>query len=503
MTADYLRPGYHVAARRNWINDPNGLVFVDGTYHVYFQHNPLGNDWDNMSWGHMSSPDLVHWTEHPIALHFDEYEVIFSGSIVVDRDNTSGLGDGSAPLVAVYTSVAPSGRQAQSLASSTDGGFTWIRFSGNPVLDRGSEYFRDPKVSRYTNGGGAPYWLMTVVEAAERTVLFYRSDDLKCWTLLSSFNAPNRTWNRDIQFWECPDLVHVHSRDASASAWVLIISVNPGAPNGGSGTMYFVGEFDGIGFTASHTEPRWLDRGSDYYAATSFAGLPRGRTMTVAWMNNWHYAKSVPTDPWRGALTLPRELTVERQAGSTHGPESVDLRQHLPHELDELVIDTVDVTATPFELSDRRRFTSPGRYRLRVVIDVMSASRIDGEFFLRGSAPSCASIRLSYDVSEHVLILERRDIGPNRFHEMFPTVDTAVVPLDGGRLDLAIWIDSSSIEVHTADGATWMSQLVVPDREATAWTLAATGGSASVSRLELSALRAPFLSGGSIARTAQ
>jgi levanase len=252
------RPAIHWTSAENWLNDPNGLVLHDGTYHLYFQHNPYGDRWGNMSWGHTTSTDLAHWTEQPLAIEqtFDDrgvaIEDIFSGSVVVDHENTSGFGTAdNPPLVAAYTSAYTNdhptlaGIQAQSLAWSTDGGYTWTKYAGNPVLDRGSANFRDPKVLRYDDGEGDAYWVMVVVEAVDRQVLIYRSDDLKNWTYLSTFGPAHATGG----IWEVPDLFELPvDGDPGNTRWVMAVSLNPGAVAGGSGTQYFIGDFDGTEF---------------------------------------------------------------------------------------------------------------------------------------------------------------------------------------------------------------------------------------------------------------
>jgi sucrose-6-phosphate hydrolase SacC (GH32 family) len=296
VNTENLRPRYHLSPRRHWMNDPNGLVHHDGRWHAFFQHNPEGNDWGNMSWGHASSPDLVHWTEHPVALRHRDGEVVFSGSVVVDGDS----------LAALHTSVYADGRQAQSLARSTDGGLTWTAYAGNPVLDRGSREFRDPKVFRH-----AGRWVMVAVEATERQVLLHESDDLVTWRLLSTFEDP-----RDEGPWECPDLVELPVEgQPGRSAWVLVVSVQTGSAAGGSGTRYLVGDFDGTTFTPHDRRTRWLDHGRDNYAGVTFDQAPDGRRVLLAWMSSWDYAGAVPTSPWRGGMTLPRELTLQEHDG--------------------------------------------------------------------------------------------------------------------------------------------------------------------------------------------
>ena len=254
-TTDSYRPALHFTAKDTWLNDPNGLIFHDGVYHLYYQNNPLGNVWGNMSWGHATSTDLLTWTEHPVAIACDENEDIFSGSIVHDRHNTSGFGTGStAPLVAIYTSAFKPGSlhegvQAQSLAYSLDGGYSWTKHGGNPVLSRGSAEFRDPKVMWY-DGGADSYWVMVAVEATDFQVVLYKSRDLKSWELLSTFGPANATGG----VWECPDLFPLPvDGDPENVKWVLTVNLNPGGPNHGSAGHDFIGDFDGTTFTSAST----------------------------------------------------------------------------------------------------------------------------------------------------------------------------------------------------------------------------------------------------------
>lgn len=277
---EQYRPLVHFSPEKNWMNDPNGLVFVDGTYHLYFQHNPSGTRWGNMSWGHATSTDLLHWEEQPLAIPqtFDAdgrpIEDIFSGSVVVDESNSSGFGTAeNPPLVAIYTSAYASahpthaGKQAQSLAYSTDGGYTWTKYDGNPVLDRNSANFRDPKVFWYDGPAGA-YWVMVAVEALDHKVVLYKSTDLKSWQHLSDFGPANSTSG----IWECPDLFELPvDGDPGNTKWVMVVNLNPGAVAGGSGGQYFVGEFDGTTFTSESTEgPQALPDGD------VFAGFDGG-----------------------------------------------------------------------------------------------------------------------------------------------------------------------------------------------------------------------------------
>jgi len=295
----------HFSPRQNWTNDPNGLVFYEGEYHLFFQHNPLGIRWGHMTWGHAVSPDLMHWKELSPAITEDTV-MAFSGSVVVDERNTSGFGrDGKVPLVAVYTGHRE-GNQSQFLAYSLDKGRTWAKYTGNPVLDRNQKDFRDPNVFWHEPSG---QWIMSVVLPQEQRALFYGSPNLKNWTELGDFAVPNKA----LGIWECPAMMPVPIEGDSTGnriKWVMLMSVSDGAPAGGSGMQYFVGDFDGKRFVLQDTVTRFLDYGKDYYAAIQINNLDR--PVTIGWMNNWQYANDIPTSPFRGAMTMPRELSLRK-----------------------------------------------------------------------------------------------------------------------------------------------------------------------------------------------
>ena len=305
------RPHFHFAPARNWMNDPNGLIYYKKKYHLFFQYNPKGDQWGNMSWGHATSTDLDTWQELPVAISYTPSHGIFSGSAVVDYFNTTGFGTLENPaMVAIYTAHKhDDSHQAQALAYSLDEGLTWVKYEGNPVLDLQLNHFRDPKVmwDRTTEA-----WLMTVVLPKERKVSFYSSKDLKNWAHLSDFGPVGAT-DGD---WECPDLFPLFvDGDESRTKWVLLISINPGGLTGGSGTQYFIGDWNGKEFIADDVKTNWLDYGRDNYAGVTFNDVPNQRRVFIGWMNNWEYAHVFPTSPSSGSMTLPRELILVSKDG--------------------------------------------------------------------------------------------------------------------------------------------------------------------------------------------
>lgn len=447
---DQWRPSTHFSARDTWLNDPNGLVHHDGTYHLFFQNNPHGNVWGNISWGHATSTDLVTWTEHAVAIESTEDEMVFSGSAVVDHRNTAGFArPGETALVAVYTSATTqrdgSMRQAQALAFSVDDGATWARYSGNPVLDIGSSEFRDPKVFWY--GGEAGHWVMVVVEATDHRVAVYTSADLKTWLKASSFGPAHATGG----VWECPDLFPLRVDATGDTRWVLIVSLNPGSIAGGSGTQYFVGDFDGRRFTAERLSASedladydWLDYGRDYYAAVSFSNAPDGRRLMVGWASNWEYAADTPTYPWRSSMSLVRELGLVRSGRDGH---RLKQRPVLPPDA-------------------RRHRTGDGPAALPgVLVFTASAPRTgpgSSTFVLDGGADTGEELRITVDAAAGQVLCDRTRAGDTSFHPRYASVDRAPLPDVDGDVQLEIVVDASVVEVYVDGGLVTFTELVFP-----------------------------------------
>ncbi len=527
------RPVLHYTAADTWLNDPNGLVYDDGTYHLFYQNNPFGNVWGNMSWGHATSTDLLAWTEHPVAIPCDDLEDVFSGSIVVDHLNTSGLGSvHSPPWVAVYTSAfkdaSPhSGTQAQSLAYSADLGMTWTKSGANPVLTRDSANFRDPKVFWYSGPGVAGpnggYWVMVAVEARAHQVLFYRSPNLHEWELLSEFGPANAIGGE----WECPDLFQLPlDGDPAKTRWVLTVNINPGAVAGGSGGQYFIGEFDGARFTpevspavnapeaqsGTAAEPpafearqsaellktfQWLDWGRDYYAAVSFANAPDNRRIMIGWMNNWDYANQIPTWPWRSPLSLAREVSLATVGGR-------------PALIQNPVLPATTLPAPFFELSEPAGITNSaldipaGRSGAALIIraefESVTAQRF-GFVLGAGTAGHDGGTEIYYEPSTGELVVDRTRSGNTDFHPLFASADRCPVVLQDGLLKLEIVVDLCSVEVFAQGGQACITDLVFPARsgspaaagqQATLGRLSvfAQGGTATVRKLDVTAVTA-------------
>ena len=487
------RPQIHYTAADTWINDPNGLVYSDGLYHLYFQNNPQGTTHANMSWGHAVSPDLIHWSDRPVAILCDDEEQIFSGSIVVDEGNTSGFGEpGTSPLVAIYTSAYAEdsryrGLQAQSLAFSRDGGETWTKHPGNPVLDRGSRDFRDPKVFRYTGPAGS-YWVMVAVEAAERKAVLYRSDDLRSWTHLSDFEARHKVG----LIWECPDLFPLAvDGDPDTVKWVLLISLHREDGEGGSAVAYFLGDFDGVAFSAAAGGPtdddggapgwRWLDFGRDYYATVSFNDVPDGRRILVGWMNNWDYARSLPASPWRGSMALPREARLRA------GDDGLVLEQRVVPGLEAVgPARSLGLRDVPTGVHALPLTVGASPCLIEATFDAGSASEFG--LVLRQSGEE--GTRLGYAVGRSELVLDRRASGGAQLPPEFPSAERAPMALAGGRLHLAVYLDAGSVEVFAQGGLVTFAEQIFPDPTSTGVSVFAVGGSAHLISLTVTSLKA-------------
>jgi fructan beta-fructosidase len=482
------RPRYHFTPAMNWMNDPNGLVFFDDEYHLFYQHNPFGITWGHMSWGHAVSPDLVHWEHLPVAIPEEDGVMAFSGSAVVDWRNTSGFGGGGrSPLVAVYTGHRE-GHQSQYLAYSRDRGRTWTTYEGNPVLDRGMADFRDPKVFWYEP---ERRWIMVVALPQEYRISFYASPDLKQWTHLSDFGPAGATGG----IWECPDLFELPvDGDSADTRWVLIVNLNPGAVAGGSGTQYFVGRFDGTTFVpdppptgaagGGESAVLWADYGQDFYAAVSWSDIPPedGRRVWIGWMNNWLYGQDIPTTPWRSAQSLPRALALR----ST--PAGIRLVQEPVEELRGLR--GRRRTVPPQAIREGSLSLAPHGVRgaaLELIAELDAGTAAEVGLRVR-TAPGEETL-IGVDVASHTLFVDRTRSGDTGFHPDFGGRQTAPLPLAEGRVRLHVFLDASSVEVFAAGGLTVITDQVFPSPTSDGVELYARGGTARLLSLEAWPLR--------------
>jgi fructan beta-fructosidase len=469
-----FRPVFHFTPPENWINDPNGLVQLGGEYHLFYQYNPYGIQWGHMSWGHAISRDLMQWEHQPVALYEEDPEMIFSGSAVADLKNTSGLCTGEEGcLVAIYTSHIPDQVQYQSLAFSNDRGRTWEKFNGNPVLDIGLKDFRDPKVFWYEP---EEKWVMVVSVPLEFKVQFYQSKNLKDWTLTGEFGNQG-----DIsKIWECPDLVRLQVEATDEYKWMLIIS--SGSKYGDfTGMQYFIGEFDGETFHPDETSeiPNWIDYGKDFYAAVTYNNLPAGmKPVLVGWVNNWRYANSIPTDPWRGMMSVPRELSLRKINDHFELIQKpvVSFYEFL-EKFEKTSIQMHDIVPNDRLLQD----ISAGSFLLRIEFQNQDAH----EFGVDVLKDQQYKTRIGYNVADQVLFIDRRESGKVDFHEAFASIESAPVSLRDQRLTMEILIDQSVIEVFAGDGSRVITDQVFPISFQEEMQLYATNGSAQVNNLEV------------------
>lgn len=483
------RPQYHYTPKMNWMNDPNGLVYYEGEYHLFHQYNPFGNRWGYMSWNHAVSDDMVHWEHHPVAIPYgkEEEEGIFSGSAVIDHDNTSGFGDGNrAPLVAIYTSHYTredgSTWQAQSLAYSTDGGETFQKYDGNPVLEYDDPDFRDPNV-KWNNEMGK--WVMVVALPQQHKVQFYASDNLIDWEYLSDFGPAGATGG----IWECPDMFPISvDGDPENIKWVLHVDMNPGAIAGGSGSQFFVGDWDGETFTADESisdgDVIWADYGTDYYAAISWNNLPEedGRRIMLGWMSNWMYANNIPTDPWRSAMAVPRTIHLEMIE------ENLKMVQRPVEELQSLrenhvFAEDISITDEIHSLNDLN--ISGKAYEFVVELDPGDANVVG--FKLREGENE--ETLVGYDAVDGTVFVDRTNSGEDDFHEDFAQRNDAPARLIEGKIKLHVFVDWSSIEVFVNDGEAVITNRIFPNPESQGIQVYSEDGNASINKLEFWSLR--------------
>lgn len=438
------RPGYHFTPEENWMNDPNGMVYYKGEYHLFFQYNPDANVWGPMHWGHAVSEDLVNWEELPVALYPDDLGNIFSGSAVVDKHNTAGFKTGDEDvLVAIFTHQNPeTNEQYQSLAYSNDKGRSWEKYEGNPVLiNEDKTDFRDPKVIWHEE---TQRWVMVV--AAGQEILFYSSPNLKEWKFLQSFGHGHGAHGG---VWECPDLFIVRNENGE-ERWALLVSINLGAPNGGSGTQYFLGSFDGETFQTSQAESKWLDYGTDNYAGVTWSNEPNDRNLFIGWMSNWAYAQDVPTTAWRSAMTLPRTLELS---------DSGDLLLSKPAEEISSVLasNNVEFNASGVDIQDNPVLKN-GTFQIHTTLDLSEENSVQ---LFWGNETSGVSIQ--YDKTTSEFLINRSDAGYN-FNNL--NNNNLVVPYilpESNELELEIWVDKSSVEIFVNGGERVITFLIFPN----------------------------------------
>ena len=409
-----FRPSYHHTPLYGWMNDPNGMFYKDGVWHLYYQYNPYGSQWENMTWGHSTTRDLVHWEPQPLALESDWLGAIFSGSCITNGSD----------VVAFYTSAGM--HQTQSMAVSKDNGRTFMKYEGNPVITSDKPDFRDPNVFWFEP---TKRWVMILAVGQEMQI--YSSADLKAWKYESSFG---QEYGNHSGVWECPDLFEIKDEKLNIKKWVLVCNINPGGPFGGSATQYFVGQFDGHRFTCESMPKvtKWLDYGKDHYATVSFYNAPEQRRVVLAWMSNWQYANQVPTKQFRSANSIPRDLGL-----FTCGEETY-----------------VSVVPSKEMLAARGAKVKKPTEACEIVVDVKGSAEI-----VLSNAKG-EQVTMIYDAAKQTFTMDRMKSGDVSFSEAFPCVTKS--PTYGTIRQLRIFVDHCSIEAFDSEGKMAMTNLVFP-----------------------------------------
>ncbi len=444
------RPQFHFTPKEKWMNDPNGLVYNNGTYHLFYQYYPDSTVWGPMHWGHAKSKDLLTWKHRPIALYPDSLGYIFSGSAVIDNENTAGFGKDA--MVAIYTYHDPvkekAGQidyQTQGIAYSLDDGETWTKYKGNPVISNpGIRDFRDPKVSWYEEKEA---WQMVLV--AKDEVQFYESKDLKAWEKISTFRFDDKP---PLGVWECPDLFQLKVEGTEEEKWVLIVSHGGNSlPNGGSGTRYFVGDYDGTTFTTDQKESQWIDYGTDNYAGVTYNNEPNGKRIFIGWMSNWNYATTTPTEKWRSAMTLPRELQLIK----------IDNKYLVKSKLvDGFEAITEDISKEDLEGNFPTQFQYTDLQQSIIAFN----AKINNKLQIQFSNSEGDTYSLGYEKAIGKFYTNRTNSGNVNFNENFAKSSYQTMPIGiYNNMKVTIILDASSIEIFINDGEYVMTNQIFPN----------------------------------------
>lgn len=456
-----FRPTYHFSPLYGWMNDPNGMVYKDGEYHLFYQHNPYGSKWGNMHWGHAISKDLINWEHRPDAITPDALGTIFSGSAVVDTDNTAGFGAGA--IVAIYTQN--SDRQVQSIAYSTDYGRSFTKYENNPVLTSDARDFRDPKVFWHKE---TQRWIMLLAVGQEMQI--FSSSNLKDWAFESSFGEGQGAHGG---VWECPDLFELPVDGTNEKKWVLLCNLNPGGPFGGSATQYFVGTFNGKEFVnESPSKTKWMDWGKDHYATVTWSDAPDNRRIAIAWMSNWQYANDVPTSQYRSPNSVPRDLSLFTVDGETYlqsapSPELLKLR-----DISKKRSFKVNGTRTIKDMIAGNE----GAYEIELTIENQHADVIGFRLY----NDKGEEVDMQYDMKEKKFSMDRRKSGEVGFNENFPMLTWTTIESGKDELKLRLFVDKSSVEAFGDGGRFVMTNQVFPSEPYTHIDFYSKGGAYKV-----------------------
>ena len=456
-----FRPTYHFSPLYGWMNDPNGMVYKDGEYHLFYQHNPYGSKWGNMHWGHAISKDLINWEHRPDAITPDALGTIFSGSAVVDTDNTAGFGAGA--IVAIYTQN--SDRQVQSIAYSTDNGRSFTKYENNPVLTSDARDFRDPKVFWHKE---TQRWIMLLAVGQEMQI--FSSSNLKDWAFESSFGEGQGAHGG---VWECPDLFELPVDGTNEKKWVLLCNLNPGGPFGGSATQYFVGTFNGKEFVnESPSKTKWMDWGKDHYATVTWSDAPDNRRIAIAWMSNWQYANDVPTFQYRSPNSVPRDLSLFTVDGETYlqsapSPELLKLR-----DISKKRSFKVNGTRTIKDMIAGNE----GAYEIELTIENQHADVIGFRLY----NDKGEEVDMQYDMKEKKFSMDRRKSGEVGFNENFPMLTWTTIESGKDELKLRLFVDKSSVEAFGDGGRFVMTNQMFPSEPYTHIDFYSKGGAYKV-----------------------
>ena len=508
---DFYRPSYHHTPSYGWMNDPNGMFYKDGIYHLCYQYNPYGSKWGNMHWGHTISRDLIHWKEVEPTIARDPMGHIFSGSAVIDKDGTANYGKDA--IVALYTSASDKNGQIQCMAYSTDGGYTFHKYSGNPVLTPfdGLKDFRDPKVFWY-----APLKKWYMIVSADKEMRFYSSPDLKKWTYVSAFG---RGYGAQPNQFECPDFFQLPvDGNPNKKKWVMIVNINPGCLFGGSATEYFIGDFDGKNFVCDSkpSVAKFLDYGKDHYATVTFSGV-QDRVLGIAWMSNWQYANVTPIRQYRGANTLPREFKLftgkdgQIYMSSNVVPEVAGLRKTFKR-LPDLVItqgkDSKNLSSSKENAFEIEMDVTPGEAaktgfilynekgeKVNIYFDMKAGrlvmDRTESGKTKFGEKAEAHKIEKEFDLHEHREIKEPfRKLNSVNYKNDFALGTWAPLSLcDSKTYHLNVFVDKCSIEIFVNGGRIAMTNLVFPTQPYTSVKFYSDGNKAAYRNIKVCELR--------------
>ena len=478
------RPQFHFTPEAKWMNDPNGMFYYKGKYHLFYQYYPDSTVWGPMHWGHAESKDMVHWEHLPIALYPDSLGLIFSGGAVVDLNNTSGFGTKeNPPIVATFTHHNMAGEKAktndfqtQSIAYSLDEGTKWTKYEQNPVIPNTEKIkdFRDPKVVWHEK---SQKWILTL--AAYDKVKFYASPNLIDWSFLSDFGIEG-----DTRLWECPDLFPIKVKGTDEEKWALIVSIQKDAPNGGTATSYFIGDFDGKDFKSDIKDQKWLDWGADNYAFVTWNNIPEndGRILGIGWMSNWQYAQIVPTEKWRSAMTLPRELQLVKN-NTDYSLLSIPAQETQSLRKDSVSLDSFKVEGThALEGS-----FSPSQFEIVMDIDLKETTAQSFGIELKNGLGE--NLVITFDRAEEKLYVDRTNSSTTKFSEdFFSKKHSAPFSLKDDILKIQLFVDVSSLELFLNDGELNFTDIFFPTEKFDTVSLFANDGNLNITDTNLYSL---------------